>query len=906
MGIFLFTDIEGSTRRWEADADVMRMLLQRHDDLLVECVRRAGGEVFKHTGDGLHASFVTAASALSAAIAAQLALAAGHWGVPPLTVRMAVHAGDADRRGGDWFGPALNRCSRLMGIAHGGQILLSAAARALVVETLPPDVDLMSLGEHQLRDLALPEHVFQVVAPALRRTFPPPRSLTPPRGNLPSPLTAFYGRGEEISRVLVAMADARLVTLTGPGGVGKTRLSLQIAASCSERYAHGGWFVDLAPVSRNSGDGVDHAVVATLGLQYRGDRTPRELLTQFLYEWQALIILDNCEHVPEQARGLAQDLLRRCPDLTVMTTTREPLRASGEHVITVGPLTDAAAAELLIDRASATKRTNVSTADISSEAPSICTRLDRMPLAIELAAARLRTMSPTELSAHLDERFRLLVVPPTMNEARHFSLQAVVDWSYDLLEDNERQLFDRLSVFAGGCDLAACHSVCAPDGTHELSTLDVLTALVDKSLVQIADHNGRTRYWLLETLREYGGNRLAAEQAAVLKHRHAHHFAKLASGAWQGTSGAEEERWIEWFTDEFDNLRVAVEWAFDLPDLALARRMVVSLGAFGHLYPIEVWSWMQRVEDLGVDDLDERIGLEFGLILRSHFMGDPTETERRARQVIDLITAAGRPPNAGAHLLLAFGLFYQNRFAETAQHIALGLDIIEHQDHTDHKICANLLYLRACLDMSLGLSAQDHARAALAQARLAGGSNVLGFCLLSNGAATATSDPESARAFFSEALPLAIRTRDRGLQYRLLGYTALMNHVEAPAAALQGLSDMLTQHRNIGSDFAVVHNLREWLPVFAQSGSYEMVAIIDGATPSTSMWRSKADAAVSTARAALGVAAYDECTRRGAVLSRDELHHLVIADVARLAPNSEPTPSDAKPRANSELFARHR
>ena len=326
--VFLLTDIEGSTSRWVGQPAEMRAALERHDELLSTAISEAGGHVFKHTGDGLLATFPSAAAAIDGAVAAQRTLSREEWGdLGALTVRMAIHAGEAEARGDDWFGPALNRGARLMGIAHGGQILVSDAARALTVDGLPAGVTLADLGSHRLRDLPQPERVWQVIAPGIATEFPPLRSLEARRGNLPTPLTSFVGRGQEIRELSASVGAHRLTTLVGPGGMGKTRLALEAARAAEERFPDGAWFVELAPVA--SSEAVDHAVAAALGVEPRGDLTPRQQVVRSLQPWQALLVVDNCEHVLDAASDLLGHVLVHCPGIVGLATSREPLASPG-------------------------------------------------------------------------------------------------------------------------------------------------------------------------------------------------------------------------------------------------------------------------------------------------------------------------------------------------------------------------------------------------------------------------------------------------------------------------------------------------------------------------------------------------------------------------------------------------
>ena len=515
MGVFLFTDIEGSTRRWADHPEEMGSALAVHDELLSSAVEAAGGEVFKHTGDGLAAVFLSVSAAVAAAATAQRGLGAQDWGaVGAVRVRMAIHAGVAERRDGDWFGPVVNRAARLMGIGYGGQVLLSGAAHELVSDEVLPGLWFVDLGLHLLRDLTRSERVWQLVGEGLERSFPPLRSFEGARGQLPVQTTAFVGRQAELDQVGAELVSARMVTLVGPGGVGKTRLAAQVGASVVDKFPDGVWMFELAGLDRP--DGLEQSMLATLGRSILSVIDPRHELLEMTRSWRALLIMDNCEHLVRPVAELVRDLLAAGPELTVLATGREPLHLPGERVLPVAPLAVAdEAVVLFVDRAVALRPSFVTEGQSHEAVLRICQRLDGVPLAIELAAARTVAMTPAEIDGRLDQRFRLLSERSREGE-RHGSLQRVVDWSYDLLDDEARRLFCRLSVFSGAFDAEAAHLVCG--GDDEFATMDVVASLVDKSLVVAAPRGARTSYRLLETMRQYGADRLASDEEAQVRH----------------------------------------------------------------------------------------------------------------------------------------------------------------------------------------------------------------------------------------------------------------------------------------------------------------------------------------------------------------------------------------------------
>ena len=455
---FLFTDIEGSTQRWESHRDVMPAAIERHDAALQNVIAAHEGYVFKRMGDAFCAVFRTAPSAVAAACAAQRALIKEDFTtVDGLKVRMAIHVGHADERGGDYFGPSVNRVARLLAIGYGGQVLVSGAAADLVQGEMPAQTGLRDLGSHRLKDLAQPEQVYQVIAPDLPQKFFTLRSLDALPNNLPLQLTSFIGRDNEIEEVKSLLEVHRLVSLVGTGGVGKTRLALQVGADILDRYEDGVWFVELAPLS--DGTLILNELAPQFGVQATGDRPLLDALLAALRSKNALLIVDNCEHLVDPAAEIIERILRGCSKIRVLATSREALKISGEAVHRVSSLDEAAAVELFADRANAATGSFELTADSTITVTRICRRLDGIALAIELAAARVRALDVDELFARLDERFRILTGGSRTALPRQQTMRALIDWSHDLLTPPEQALFRRMAVFAGGFTLDAATEV---------------------------------------------------------------------------------------------------------------------------------------------------------------------------------------------------------------------------------------------------------------------------------------------------------------------------------------------------------------------------------------------------------------------------------------------------------------
>jgi predicted ATPase/DNA-binding SARP family transcriptional activator len=586
---FLFTDIESSTRLWDEHPEAMQDALARHDALVCDAIESHRGHVVKSMGDGVVAVFCNAGDALGASVVAQRALSKEPWAMTaPLHVRMGLHTGEAQHRGGDYFGATLNRAARIMSTGHGGQVLCSAATEALARDELPEGVGLVDLGEHRLRDLSRPETIFQVTHSDLVGEFAPLRSLDASVGNLPLQTSSFVGREREQAGVVTALGEARLVTLTGMGGVGKTRLALQVAEEVLPKFRDGSWWCELAPVRDRAG--VAEAVAALFSVTPRAAETVEDALVEFLRHKELLLVLDNCEHLLEPAAQLITTLERSCARLVVLTTSREGLGVDGERIVPVpslpAPPADAAlemiaeadAVRLFVERAVAVRADFEVSDENAAAVGQVCRRLDGVPLAIELAAARVPMMTPAELAQRLDRRFQVLAGGRRGAVERHQTLRAAIDWSYELLNDAERQLLARLSVFAGGCTLEAAEAICGGDGIGPDHAFECLASLVARSLVVAEDEGYQTRYRLLETIRQYGEERLGdTGETDTLRARHAGHYAAFAEYAFGYLHGPEHVLWAGRLSAEHDNLLAAWTWAIDADDVDTAFRILCSV-----------------------------------------------------------------------------------------------------------------------------------------------------------------------------------------------------------------------------------------------------------------------------------------------------------------------------------------
>jgi predicted ATPase/class 3 adenylate cyclase len=655
---FLFTDLEGSTRLWEQHPEAMKEAMARHDEILRAMIAAHDGYVVKMTGDGAHGAFADAARAVRAAVDAQCALVVEEWGAPEgLRVRMGIHSGHAEVRDGDYFGTAVNKAARLMAVGHGGQIICSQSTADLARDALPEDVGFLDLGEHRLRDLGRAERVFQVNAPELPGEFPPLASVDAFLGNLPLQASSFIGREREIARTIDALRDSRAVTLTGVGGVGKTRLALQVAAEVLPRFQFGAWLCELAPV--RSTEGVLEAVANVFDVAARSGQTLEQALVDFLRHKELLLVLDNCEHVLDEAASLVETCERSCPRVRVLATSREGLGIDGERILAVlslsAPRAGASAGEvagsdsgrLFVERAQAWGAEVEVTAENAGAIGDICRRLDGVPLAIELAAARAPVINPRELAARLDRRFQVLAGGRRGKVERHQTLRAVIDWSYDLLIDTEQRLLDRVTVFHGGWTLEAAEAVCAGGAVDGSDVFELTEHLVARSLVIAEDHGFQTRYRLLETIRQYGEERLAEHgETEDFRARHADYYVEFMRVTAEEYLGRDQIDAGKRLSAEHENVLAAFAHAIDRDDTDLALRIVRNAPqtGWGVGYPVSL-----PVEPiLGLTGASEHPLYPYGLAWvanQTALRGDREEAESLCGAALDAAERLGSDPD---------------------------------------------------------------------------------------------------------------------------------------------------------------------------------------------------------------------------------------------------------------------
>jgi predicted ATPase/class 3 adenylate cyclase len=771
---FLFTDIEGSTRLWESVPEAMEEALDRHNRLLAGVIASHGGVVVTSRGEGdsFFAVFASAVAAVEAAGACQLALESEPWPVgAALRVRMGLHTGEAHVLEGDYADHApINRCARVKAAGHGGQVLVTSTTRGLVAGRLGGGFGLKRLGEFRLRDLAEPELIYQLTHADLPAEFPPIRTVAERTGNLPVPVSSFIGRDRELALTGAALGEARVVTLTGPGGVGKTRLALQAAAQAAPRFGDGAWLCELAPV-RDAG-GVDEAVAAVFSVTDRAGQGTWDAVVEFLRSKQLLLVLDNCEHLLDGAAALAENLAQSCERLVVLATSREALGIEAERLVPVPSLgipgvdadlttiTGAESVRLFAERVAAVKPGFEVTAGNAAAVAAVVRRLDGIALAVELAAARVPAMTPAELAGRLERSFAVLAAGRRGAVARHQTLRAAIDWSFQLLTRPEQALLARLAVFAGGCTLEAAEEVCGGEGMDPDAVFELLASLVARSLVVAEDHGPVTRYRLLETIRQYGQERLEqAGEAERWRARHASYYASLLPRVRDHAHDKNEEVfWAVRLAAERDNLLAAWSWAIGTGNVDTAFQMLAGFA------PAEVWSTYSLVlagePALDLPGASEHPGYPLAAAVSAMFAsnrGDVTGAQELCRRAgeanarrdspdwrVEATVCAGR-----ANIALMTGAFADAaRLAEQAAGMArAGGDLAD--------ASAQLTVAVAGHQLAGDAPAAPLANEALALARQIGAPALIASGLLAVGAAVAGTDPDQARACLRESSELS-------------------------------------------------------------------------------------------------------------------------------------------------------
>jgi predicted ATPase/class 3 adenylate cyclase/DNA-binding winged helix-turn-helix (wHTH) protein len=904
---FLFTDVEGSTRLWDEHPEEMRTALARHDEILRDAVEQHDGRIVKTTGDGLHAAFALAHDAVAAALEAQRALVTEDWALAePLRVRMGLHTGGAELREGDYYGPAVNRAARVSGAAHGGQILLSHTTQELVQDVLPEDTALVDLGDHRFRGLSRPERAFQLAGVGLDESFPPLQTLAAHPGNLPEPLTSFVGREYELEVIADALDDARIVTLTGVGGVGKTRLATHVAAAALTEHPDGVWLCELAAAIDERS--LHQIVASVLGVQPPPGRGLAEAIAEFLRSKHLLLILDNCEHLLDECGRLAEAVVRQSAQVRILATSREGMGVRGERLVAVrslvvpDPSTDveqlevAAASRLFLDRARAI-RTGFAIDDEGARAiAEICGRLDGIPLAIELAAARVIAMRPVEILALLDERFRLLVGGHRGSVERHQTLRATVEWSYSLLEPNERSVFERLAVFSGDFDADAATAVVATDRLEEWDVRDALSGLVAKSMLvdQEAD-DGTTRYRLLETLRQYALERLReSSDVDTWRRRHAEHYAARAEACRPGLLGPDELIWLRRLEVESDNVRAAGTWSLASEDPADTEHVIRLVTLLPHtaLSIREFGAWAdqltERVESTTPgrrSDVLAEAGLWNALIAAD--VG-------RARLLALRAIGEGVQPDAngpgGAYSVLAIVCMMEGRMDEALQWLADGQRAVADRDKPFAMVglgATAAMWAASTGDYELARTEADRA---LALARRLGQPTNISLALFGAGTAWERDDPQASLTAFEEAIAIRQTGADRGqIRTALTGITRARIAAGDIKGALAEARDGIAYFHHAGLGPSVVGLLNETIVALAAAGQAEVAAVLAGVVAAGRISElamtfnpKRLEALLAELQDDIGPDRYGAAFTRGEAMAADEAIEFVLRELDRL------------------------
>jgi predicted ATPase len=854
---FLFTDVEGSTRRWETDADGMRVALTAHDEVLRTAIEAHGGFLFKHTGDGVCAAFASPKAAVDAVVAAQREL--------ELPVRMGLATGEAEVRDGDYFGAVLNRAARVMAAGHGGQILLAESTAGLLT-----GVELVDLGPRRLRDVPMPVGVFQVRAPGLRTEFPPLRALDTTPGNIRPATTSLIGRESELGEVRAAVKAHRLVTLTGVGGVGKTRLALEVATRLADEFPDGVWFFELAAVTDPAA--LPDAVAAVLGITQQPGKSVSGSVAAALEGRVRLLVIDNCEHVLDAAADLVEAILAHSATVKILATSREGLGVADEQLwlvpsLDVGAGTDSAAVTLFVERAhSVASRFSVATPDEAAAVVEICRRLDGIPLAIELAASRMAAMTASEVRDRLDHRFRLLVGSRRGLE-RHQTLRHAVAWSYDHLDDAEKRLLDRCSVFAGGFDLQSACAVAGFYDSDDYAALDLFDALVRKSLL-VADRSfGRTRFSMLETIRQFAEEQLVARgEASEVRAAHSRYFAGREADIMALWDSPRQREAYDWFAVELANLRTAFRWAADQGDLDVAATIATYAGLLGAMVQtLEPIAWAEElIEPARVAD-HPRLAFLYVIASLCYVTGrlEAAVGYSDAGQIV-LGSSRDAPPYGieawlGA-VYLAIG--QPERWAELCR-----AQLARRRD--------THVYIRAWLVLALtvpvaGGEAMDSADGLIEAAEATGNPSFLAWALGTYGLAFRDADPVGALNALGRGLVIAQDSGNRANTSALAEFLALLEAEHGDTlAAFDHLTLSIRNFHNAGDTTTIRVPLASLAALFDRLGRYEPAATIAGfaLSPMAATGVPEITTAITHLRDVLGEATFESLAHKGEAMT---------------------------------------
>ena len=846
---FLFTDVEGSTRRWEADADAMRAALAAHDEVLRKAIEAYDGFLFSHTGDGFVAAFASPMSAVNAAIDAQREL--------QLPVRMGLATGEAELRDGDYFGTVLNRAARVMAAGHGGQILVAESTAGLL-----SGVDLVDLGPRRLRDLPTPIGVFQVRAHGLRNEFPPLRGVDSNPGNLRPAITSLIGRDAEVSNLQAALRSHRLVTLTGVGGVGKTRLATEVATQLADEFVDGVWVFELAAVADPGA--VPDAVAAVLGVTQQPGKSVSESVASALEGRSRLLVFDNCEHVVDSVADLVAAILAASATVKVLATSREGIGVADEQLWRVPSLDVGAAVELFVERAASMVSDTL--ADEATAVEDVCRRLDGIPLAIELAASRMASMTAAEVRDRLDDRFKLLVGSRRGLE-RHQTLRHAVAWSYDLLDDAEKTVLERCSVFAGGFDLESACAVGVSDDIDEYTILDLLDALVRKSLVVADRSSGRTRFSMLETIRQFAEEQLVADgEATEVRTAHSRYFAGREADILALWDSPRQREAYTWFSVELANLRTAFRWAAEQGDLDAAATIATYAAFLGWgVGQYEPMAWAEELIESARAVDHPRLATLY-LIASQCYMSGRINDAVGYSDASQLVMASG-----GDEVPYRFegivGVSYLNigqpeRWVELCRaQLARGR--------------GSHAFTRACLVIALTVAGSgEEARAAtqglIDAAEATRNPYVLAFALIADGLAFRDADRVRALGALRRGLSVA---RDSGNRVNESHLAATLSRLEAeygdPMAAFDYITLAIRNYLDAGNTTMICAPLAVLASFFDRLGRYEPAATIAGfvIAPYAAATVPEINTAIVHLREVLGDQTYESLARKGEAMT---------------------------------------
>ena len=898
---FLFTDIEASTRLWERDAKAMQSALARHDAIVHRVIEEQEGYVFKTVGDAFCCSFSTAPDALSAALEAQWALVAEEWGVEGgVRVRMALHTGAAEERDGDYLGPPLNRVARLLSAGHGGQVLFSRATQELVRDQLPPDVELWDLGERRLKDLFRPERVFQLVAAGLPSEFPPLRTLGAGPNNLPLQPTPLVGREREVEEITERLRseEARVLTLTGPGGTGKTRVALQAGADLLEEFEDGVFFVALSTIT--DPELVSSTIAGPLGVKESAEQSLVETLKGYLGHKHLLLILDNFEQVREGA-PVVGELVGTCPKLYILATSRIPLRLYGEREYPVPPLavpdprvlppleilTQYEAVRLFVERAKAVKAHFSVTNENAPAVAEICARLDGLPLAIELAAVRVRLLSPQALLTRLGNRLKLLKGGSRDLPSRQQTLRGTIDWSYELLGEGEKTLFGRLSVFAGGCTLEAIDEICSSGG--DIDALDGAESLLEKSLLRREEGvGGESRFDMLETVHEYAREKLEESgKAEEIKRAHVEYFLALAEEAEPELKGPDQLEWLQGLEAEQDNMRANLGWALQRGETELVLRLGGALWWFWFVRGrySEGRRWLE--EGLAMDargSLESRAMALAGVGSLAYEQDELDRAEEACKEGLDLLVhEAAERSEAKLYLLITLGHVALSR-EDYSQATELLEESLALSRETGHGLgLAGSIMSLATVSYEQGDSqrATELFEESMDLFRERGDKVGLAWCLINLGLVVSSQGDLGRAAKLTEEGVALLRELGAGADTAIglcnLGWMALLQNDFGKAAELY--QECLVLAWEAGLDPVVLTTLEGYACVAGAQGEVQRAAQLWGAAqtlqegkgiPRDTDWLAEADVRISAVRAGLGEQAWEEAWRKGREMTLEE------------------------------------